>query len=201
MYSDGSGLGGHAGAAAVMYKVGQSLRVLKLHLGLLEEHTTYEVEAAGLFLALHLLSAERDACSATIMLDNQSVIQLLKYHKSGTTQYLVSGLLSQFNSIFHRLRQPDFELDIAWVKGHMDIEGNATVDKVAKEATGGNSSKVTSLPTLLAINLFWSVYQRKSRTMGPHSVSIGARIGNGPHIMPESPKSTPQCPQTTFGRS
>ena len=76
IYSDGSGLGGYVGAAAVMYKAGQSLKVLKLHLGTLEEHMTYEVEAAGLSLALHLLSTERDARLATTMLDNQSVIQL-----------------------------------------------------------------------------------------------------------------------------
>ena len=71
--------------AAVMYKAGQNLKVLKLHLGTLEEHTTYEAEAAGLSLALHLLSMERDAHSAMVMLDNQSVIQSLRYCKSGTT--------------------------------------------------------------------------------------------------------------------
>ena len=84
------------------------------------------------------------------MLDNQSVIQLLRYRKSGTAQYLVSGLLFQFDSIFRQAWQPDFELNIAWVKGHMDIEGNEMVDKGAKEAAGGESSKVLSLPSLLA---------------------------------------------------
>ena len=64
----------------------------------------------------------------------------------------MSGLLSQFDSIFHQTRQPDFELDVAWVKGHMDIEGNEMVDKAAKEAAGGESSKVSSLPSLLATN-------------------------------------------------
>ena len=150
IYSDGSGLGGHAGAAAVMYKAGQNPKVLKLYIGTLEEHTTYEAEAAGLSLALHLLSVERDTRSATIMLDNQSVIQSLRYCKSGTAKYLVSGLLSQFDSIFRQARQPDFKLDIAWVKGHMEIEGNEMVDKAAKEAAGGESSEVSSLPSLLA---------------------------------------------------
>ena len=32
----------------------------------------------------------------------------------------------------------------------MEIEGNEMVDKVAKEATGGESSEVSSLPSLLA---------------------------------------------------
>ena len=34
----------------------------------------------------------------------------------------------------------------------MDIEGNEMVDKVAKEATGGESHEVLSLPSLLATN-------------------------------------------------
>ena len=41
IYSDGSGLGGHVGVATVMYKAGQNPKVLQLHLGTLEEHTTY----------------------------------------------------------------------------------------------------------------------------------------------------------------
>ena len=152
LYSDGSGLGGHTGMAAIMYKARQCLKVLKLHLGSLEDHTMYEVEAVRLSLVLHLLSMERGIRSATIMLDNQSVIQSLGYRKLRTTQYLVSGLLSQFDSIFRWSRHLDFELDIAWVKGHMDIEGNELVDKAVKEAAGGKSSKVTSLPSLLATN-------------------------------------------------
>ena len=89
IYSDGSSLGGHTGTATVMYKAGQNPKVLKLHLGTLEEHMTYEVEVAGLSLALHLLSVERGARSATVILDNQSVIQSLRYCKSGAAQYLV----------------------------------------------------------------------------------------------------------------
>ena len=53
------------GAAAVLCKAGCGPKTLKLHLGSLEEHTTFEAEAASLSLALHLLSLERNACSAT----------------------------------------------------------------------------------------------------------------------------------------
>ena len=82
IYSDGSGIGGHAGAATVLCKAGCGPKTLKLHLGSLEEHTTFEAEAAGLSLALHLLSLERNACSTTILLDNQAVIQSLEHHKT-----------------------------------------------------------------------------------------------------------------------
>ena len=112
------------GVAVIMYKARQHPKVLKLHLGLLEDHMTYEVEAVRLSLALHFLSTERGICSATIMLDNQSLIQSLGYCKLRTVQYMLSGLLSQFHSIFHQSRHLGFELDIAWVKGHMDIEEN-----------------------------------------------------------------------------
>ena len=74
LYSDGSGLDGSVGAAAVIYKTGRSPKVLKLHSGTLEDYPTYEAEAVGLSLALHLLSQERDAHTAMIMLDNQAVI-------------------------------------------------------------------------------------------------------------------------------
>ena len=133
------------------------------------------------------------------MLDNQSVIQSLRYHKSGTAQYLVSGLLSQFNSIFHQARQPDFELDIAWVKGHMEIEGNEMVDKVAKEAAGGESSEVSSLPSFLAtIPLLVSASASKQN----YRASLHGRWHK---IWKSSPchvrisKSTRRCPQTSSG--
>ena len=55
VYSDGSGLGGKAGAVVVLYREGTSPRVLRYSLGTLVQHTTYEAEAVGLLLALHFL--------------------------------------------------------------------------------------------------------------------------------------------------
>ena len=69
------------GAAVVLYRAGSEPKILKPHLGSLEDHTTFEVEAVSLSLALHLLSFKRDIHSTTIMLDNQVVIQSLEHHK------------------------------------------------------------------------------------------------------------------------
>ena len=55
VYSDSSGLGGKARAVAVLYREGISPRVLRYSLGTLVQHMTYEAEAVGLLLALHLL--------------------------------------------------------------------------------------------------------------------------------------------------
>jgi len=56
LFSDGSGMDGGAGAAAVLVVEGCDPKILKYHLGSLEDHTTFEVEAVGLSLVLHLLS-------------------------------------------------------------------------------------------------------------------------------------------------
>ena len=60
VYSDGSGIDGQVGAAAVLFWRGKEPRVLRYHLGMVADHTVYEVELVGLLLALHLLRDERD---------------------------------------------------------------------------------------------------------------------------------------------
>ena len=124
IYSDGSGIGESAGAATALCKVSFDPKILKLHLGSLEEHTTFEAEVVGLSLALHLLSLKRDACSTTILLDNQAVIQSLEHCKPRSVQYLLDELVHQIGTIHRQARHPDFELSIAWVKGHIEIEAS-----------------------------------------------------------------------------
>ena len=55
LYSDGLGLDGMVGAAAVMFKGAQGAKTLRYSLGQLTEHTVYEAEAVGVILALHML--------------------------------------------------------------------------------------------------------------------------------------------------
>ncbi|ETW79494.1 hypothetical protein HETIRDRAFT_28195, partial [Heterobasidion irregulare TC 32-1] len=42
-----------------------------------------------------------------------------------------------------------FQVEFRWVAGHEGIEGNEMADVAAKEAAGGRSSLVKSLPKLL----------------------------------------------------
>ena len=95
---------------------------------MLEDYTTFEVEAVGLSLVLYLLSHETDVQTATIRLDNQAVIQSLQYHKLKPSQHLINGLLLQIKEIFWCIRDPDCGLEIAWIKGHKEIVGNELVD-------------------------------------------------------------------------
>ena len=47
IYLDGSGIGGSTGAAVVLYRARSACKILKLHLGSLEDHTTFEVEVVS----------------------------------------------------------------------------------------------------------------------------------------------------------
>ena len=53
VYSDGLGIDGQVGAAAVLFQQDKVPRVLRFHLGTAPDHMVYEVELVGLLLVLH----------------------------------------------------------------------------------------------------------------------------------------------------
>ncbi|KAF8558627.1 hypothetical protein OG21DRAFT_1481317 [Imleria badia] len=60
IYTDGSGIEGNIGAAAVLYTSNRNPRLLRYHLGKDNEHTVYKAKAVGLTLAAQLLLMECD---------------------------------------------------------------------------------------------------------------------------------------------
>ncbi|EUC67684.1 reverse transcriptase, putative, partial [Rhizoctonia solani AG-3 Rhs1AP] len=85
IYTDGSMLDGHVGAAAVLYRDGREVAVLKKYVGLAGEHEVYEAEVIGLLLGLELLAREQGADEAAFFIDNQVVLITLR---AGTTNGL-----------------------------------------------------------------------------------------------------------------
>jgi hypothetical protein len=79
VFSDGSGVEGKVGAAAVAL-VGEEVKeTRRMHLGSLTDHTVYEAECVGVLLALDIIksTASRHTQAARIFLDNQAVIRSL----------------------------------------------------------------------------------------------------------------------------
>src|SRR6266481_3038839 len=99
-YSDGSGIDGHAGAAAVLYRGNWVIKTLRYFLGPLTQHTTYEAEVVGVLLALKLLTDEGDTHTASIKLDNQAVILALNGRRAKSTQ----SLLNEIHTLCDRWR-------------------------------------------------------------------------------------------------
>ena len=149
LYADRSGLEGNIGAAAAMYKDRQETKVLRFHLGALTDHTVFEAEAVGILLALHLLWLEWDTTKAIIQIDNQAVLGALAIRKVKPGQNIIDEIISQVKNTWRWSGNVGFQLELGWVKGHSGVEGNKRVNREAREATKGRSSRMHSLPSFL----------------------------------------------------
>jgi ribonuclease HI len=150
VFSDGSGIDGKVGAAAILYHRGIEAKVLRYHLGLLTDHTVFEAEATGVLLGIHLIKSMPHANNATIKLDNQAVLAALSIRKPKPAQSIIDEILLQAENVWKSASNPDFILDITWVRGHNGTEGNEKVDVAAKEAARGIGTQEGTLPDLLA---------------------------------------------------
>ena len=149
IYTDGLGLDGQAGAAAVLYRGDQAPKVLRLHLGTLLEHMTFEAEAVGLILGAFLLSEEGQVSSATISTDSQTALLSLDIHKPRPGQQYIDEFLCLTRLIWRQAMQDEYHLTLAWVKGHNRVDGNARANEEARDAAKGSSSPEMELPESL----------------------------------------------------
>jgi len=72
VFTDGSGMDGKIGAAAVLYRNGRLKTKLRYQLGLQKHHTVYEGEGIGAILGTKLISNEWNIQLAYIYIDNQA---------------------------------------------------------------------------------------------------------------------------------
>lgn len=149
VYSDGSGIEGMAGAAAVLFRDGQEIRSLRYQLGPLTRHTTYEAEVVGVLLAAELIRKERAVHTATIRLDSQAVVQALGGRSAKPAQSLLNLVHEACHEWLADGRRRGRQLTIGWVSGHDGVEGNERADSEAKIAASEGSSPEDELPEAL----------------------------------------------------
>ena len=150
IYTDGSGLKGNAGTAAVLFQGSKAPKSLRYYLSSLNEHTTFEAEAVRLILGTHLLSAEPHISTVTVGTDSQAALLALNICKPGPGQQLIDKFLHATRHIQSRATLGDYALELAWVKGHADSIGNSQVDVEAREATTDNTNLAADLPSFLS---------------------------------------------------
>ena len=150
IYMDGSGYKGNAGVAAVLLRDDRPPKTLKYHLGPLTRNTTFEAEAVALNLGLKLLKDKELPKTATIQIDNQSIIQSLAIYKQRQSHYHFDAAHRTLRSIERKEGgRGGFELKIAWIAAHSGAEGNEMVDRAAKEAAEGKTDPDDRLPNYL----------------------------------------------------
>ena len=82
IYSDGSGIDGGVGAAAVLYINNSMRQSLQYHLGSDKHHTVYEAELVGLTLAAGILQQLDFLEDASIAIDNQAAVKVITSFRS-----------------------------------------------------------------------------------------------------------------------
>jgi ribonuclease HI len=147
VYTDGSGLGGEIGAAAVLYRGETEKGQKRYHLGTIEEHTVYEGECVGVLLGLELMKQQRNIRNVTMYIDSQAVIQAATSNKPAPGHYLLDEAHKQYRIV--RKMRGNMDMIVRWSPGHSGIPGNEAADKAAREAAEGNTTTMRHLPRLL----------------------------------------------------
>ncbi|KAJ1300876.1 hypothetical protein OPQ81_002514 [Rhizoctonia solani] len=161
-------LGGHVGAAAVLYREGREPVLARKYVGTDKEHEVYEGEIVGLLLGLELLAREKEVLRAVTFIDNQAVLQTLL---AGRTKKL-GHLYGQLDGAIHaaRVSNPGIRLDTRWIPGYAGVEGNEKADEAAKQAAEGGQDTNALLPHSLygrvPINPTTAKRTRKARMVG-----------------------------------
>lgn len=149
IYTDGSGLDGSIGAAAVLVRTGHEPIKLKFHLGSASEHTVYEGELVGILLAVLIVKKVTPrAATVSINSDSQAAVMALRSYKKGPAQHLVEEINRAVEEI--KLQGENrTKFTLRWISGHDGSEGNEIADEEARKAAAGESSGNDWLPEYL----------------------------------------------------
>ena len=158
IFSDGSGIEGMIGAAAVLYRLtnGNQItkRVLRYCLGPETKHTVYKGEVVGEILAQHLLLNEPRSfgCHASMYINNQASIMATQLIHPAPGHHLLDILhdkVARTKKKHHNIR-----ITAHWIPSHKEVERNKEADRQAKKAAKGDTdSPLHRLPAELRATL------------------------------------------------
>jgi ribonuclease HI len=151
IYTDGSGIEGEIGSAALCPLTQQSRSV---HMGSDTESTVYAAELQGISLALQIAQeyASRNGArrDVAIYTDNQAAVWSIAKAEGRSGAYILADIARQVRELQDNGRT----VTVRWIPAHVGIPGNEAVDKAAKEATGWREDGRRSLPADAPPQLF-----------------------------------------------
>ncbi|KAI7687515.1 hypothetical protein KC353_g20236 [Hortaea werneckii] len=163
LYTDGSCIGGHVGAAAVYPEKGQ---MRSAYMGTDATSTVYAAELQGINLALTMAAVEVDGSAfkrhITIFADNQAAIRSLTRPEGRSGAYILKQIAARVES----LQEKGHVVVVRRIPSHEGIEGNEAADIAAKEATGwrggpASGSRADPPPKLYTLQATLKMWSRK----------------------------------------
>src|SRR5438552_14887278 len=136
IYTDGSGIDGHIGAAAYSPTIAETRQQ---YLGTESTQNVYAAELYAVKLAIDIVqSSVTKYTNCTIYADSQAAIAATAKPRRQSGQSIICALLDNIDSL--KSQQPNINISLIWIPGHMDIPGNEKVDQAAKEAAQSRGS-------------------------------------------------------------
>jgi ribonuclease HI len=146
IYTDGSGIEGEIGSAAVCPLIQQTRTV---HMGSDIQSTVYAAELQGISLALQIaqgyVSGYGERKDIAIYTDNQAAIWSIAKAEGRSGAYILADIAQQVLE----LQNKGYSVTVRWIPAHVGIPGNEAADQAAKEATGWRMAAAISQQTHL----------------------------------------------------
>ncbi len=135
IFTDGSAIGGHVGAAAVAPRLKEG-RIC--YMGTEEMTTVFGAELQGIVMATAMTMTIKETrgqnmWAVNIYVDNQAAIRASANPGRQSGQYLLREVVQGID----RLREAGVRIQIHWIPAHVGVPGNEEADIAAKTAAQG----------------------------------------------------------------
>src|SRR5271169_797062 len=139
IYTDGSGINGHVGAAAYSPELAETK---SQYLGSEAQFNVYAAEVTAINMAVDIAKKANETIKHCIIYaDSQPAIIATTKPVKQSGQSIIAETLKSLESL--QEQKPDLKVSIIWIPGHMDIPGNEKADEEAKKAATSTQSRRT----------------------------------------------------------
>lgn len=196
VYTDGSGIEGKIGAAAVLFRDETPRGAMRFQLGADTANTVYEGEAVGALMGLKLIEQEDNVRVASMFIDNQAAITATSLIKPAPGHYIMDALHDELRLTRRKYR--NLKLTVLWIPSHIGIEGNEMADAQAKKAAAGQNSRREKLPTLIQNPLPRSKSAVKQRCYAKLKVAATKILTNSPQFQRMKRTTSDKAPSQKY---